>query len=329
MENGVFLIERFGLFAIFVNVLLSSGGLPLPCYPMLMLAAALAAPTGIRIPEIVATGAVATLIADSAWFWGGRRYGGTVLKLLCRISLSPDSCVRRTETVFTRVGPASVALAKFVPGLSNISVALAGATGIAWPTFLLFDAAGAVGFIGAGVALGTFFRRAIAAGLGALDRLGEWGIVFIVAALSAFLVWKWLQRQWFLRQLRVDRVTVAELRAMIEAGTRPTILDVRSAESRARGARIPGSIAADALEQIRPSLSRDVEIIVYCACPNEASAALLANELRRAGFRSVRPLLGGIDAWVEAGLATEAGAKPLTSKCSKPCIDGPNMAQAA
>src|ERR1700688_4948590 len=201
MQNMAFLIERFGLLAIFLNVLLSAGGLPLPCYPALMLAAALAAPTGIRIPEIIATGAAATLIADTAWFWGGRRHGGAVLKLLCRISLSPDSCVRRTESIFTRVGPASLTVAKFIPGLSNISVALAGATGIAFPTFLIFDAAGGVGFIGTGVALGALFRRPIAAGLGVLDRLGEWGVIAIATALLLFLVWKALQRQLFLRRL--------------------------------------------------------------------------------------------------------------------------------
>ncbi|HWE06615.1 MAG TPA: rhodanese-like domain-containing protein [Rhizomicrobium sp.] len=331
MQNVAFLIERFGLLAIFLNVLLSSGGLPLPCYPALMLAAALAAPAGIRIPEIVATGATATLIADTAWFWGGRRYGGAVLKLLCRISLSPDSCVRRTESIFARVGPASLTFAKFVPGLSNISVALAGATGIAFPMFLLFDTAGAVGFIGTGVALGSFFRGAIATGLGFFDRLGEWSILVAAGALLLFLAWKALQRQLFLRRLRIDRITVAELRTLIDSGARSMILDVRSAEARRRGARIPGSIGEDAamIERLCHSVAPDIEIVVYCACPNEASAALVANQLRRAGYRSARPLLGGIDAWVAAGHMIERSRDHPLPECSDACLDGSGLSQAA
>jgi membrane protein DedA with SNARE-associated domain/rhodanese-related sulfurtransferase len=329
MENAVFLIERFGLVAIFLNVLLSSGGLPLPCYPMLMLAAALAAPMGIGIPEIVATGATATIVADSAWFMGGRRYGGTVLKLLCRISLSPDSCVRRTESIFTRLGPASLAFAKFVPGLSNISVALAGASGIAFPVFLVFDAIGAIGFIGTGVALGTVFRHAITAGLGALDRLGEWGLVAIGTTLLAFVVWKWVQRQLFLRRLRIERITVEELRTLIDSGVRPLILDVRSSDARQRDARIPDSIHADKvrLERMHQHISTDAEIIVYCACPNDASAALAANQLRSAGFRRVRPLLGGIDAWVAAGHAIENLSSNPPDDCG--CTGRVELPQAA
>jgi membrane protein DedA with SNARE-associated domain/rhodanese-related sulfurtransferase len=331
MQNVAFLIERFGLLAIFLNVLLSAGGLPLPCYPALMLAAALAAPTGIRIPEIIATGAAATLIADTAWFWGGRRYGGVVLKLLCRISLSPDSCVRRTESIFTTVGPASLTFAKFIPGLSNISVALAGATGTAFPVFLLFDSAGAVGFIGTGVALGSFFRGAIASGLGFFDRLGEWGILFAAGALLLFLIWKALQRQLFLRRLRIERITVAELRTLIDSGARPVILDVRSPEARRRGARIPGSLAGDPpqLVRLREWVAPHSEIVVYCACPNDASAALAANELKHAGFRRVRPLLGGIDAWTEAGHALEHPPLHPAPKCGEPCGSGAEMAQAA
>lgn len=45
--------------------------------------------------------------------------------------------------------------------------------------------------------------------------------------------------------------------------------------------------------------------IVYCACPNEASAARVALQLRDRGFHHVRPLAGGIDAWVSAGLAVD------------------------
>jgi rhodanese-related sulfurtransferase len=46
-------------------------------------------------------------------------------------------------------------------------------------------------------------------------------------------------------------------------------------------------------------IPRDRDIILYCSCPNEVSAARVALLLQRKGFSRVRPLLGGIDAWRE------------------------------
>ena len=48
------------------------------------------------------------------------------------------------------------------------------------------------------------------------------------------------------------------------------------------------------------------EVIVYCACPNEASAAAVAKKLMHAGFKRVRPLAGGIEAWVAKGYDVES-----------------------
>ncbi len=321
MQTAVFLLERYGLLAIFLNVLVAAGGLPFPCYPTLMLAAALAAPADLRLAEIVMTGATAALIADLGWFWSGRRYGRNVLQLLCRISLSPDSCVRRTESVFGRVGPAALPLSKFIPGLSNVSVVVAGGTGIALPTFLALDALGAVLYIGTAVMLGAVFRHAIAGVLNTLAALGTAGLVVLLSGLAIYLVWKWNRRQLVLRRLQMDRITVGALRDLVASGQRPLILDVRSNESRTRDGFIPGSVAVSLarIEETLELAEPDRHVVVYCACPSEASAATAARRLQELGFRKTRPLLGGIDAWVEAGFALEGGCRPVAGNDDDPC----------
>ena len=133
--------------------------------------------------------------------------------------------------------------------------------------------------------------------------LGTVGIIAVVAALILYILLRWWQRRAFIRQLRMDRISVEELIAMIDAGNIPVILDVRSAATRARDGIIPGALAAHP-QDLHPTLmdfDRNAEIVVYCACPNEASAATAAQHLRKAGFRKIRPLLGGVDAWVGAG----------------------------
>jgi rhodanese-related sulfurtransferase len=122
-----------------------------------------------------------------------------------------------------------------------------------------------------------------------------------------YLLFKWWRRWLFIRQLRMDRITVAELRQLIDDDRKLTILDVRPKEIREQDGIIPGAIAAHPtdIDPIVQSYSRESEIIVYCACPNEESAATAAKHLKRAGFKKIRPLLGGIDAWVRDGHPVE------------------------
>ncbi|HYM19047.1 MAG TPA: rhodanese-like domain-containing protein [Micropepsaceae bacterium] len=307
MHNLVLLIEHYGLIVVFLNVLLSQAGLPLPVYPVLVTATALAAGAGAddmtAVPAILAAGVAAAFIADLTWFSAGRAFGKGVLSTLCRISLAPDSCVRQTEATFVRFGPASLSFAKFVPGLTNIAVALAGTARTSWAAFLFFDLIGATLFIGAAVALGVIFRDAIGDVLLVLDAFGRFGLVLIAAALALFLVGKWWQRQRFIRQLRMDRISVEELRELIADGASPIILDVRSDALRDRDGFIPGSVRArmSELEDLKREYARETEVVVYCSCPNEASAAMAARHLKRAGFRRIRPLQGGLEAWALAG----------------------------
>lgn len=309
MQHLAALIEQFGLFAVFLNVLLEQGGLPLPSWPLLIVAGALTW-SGAGVLPTVAAAAGASMLADAGWYIAGQRWGHRVLSMLCRVSLSPDSCVQQTESLFTRAGPQSLLFVKFLPGLGLVTVALAGITGVPMPLFLLLDALGGVAFVAAPILLGRIFHSAVDMILITLAQLGHYGAILLAVALAAYIAMRWIKRLVFIRQLRMDRITVSELAGRISDGQSPVILDVRPAAARRRDGMIPGAHFAHPsdIDSVIREYSRDVEIVIYCACPNEATAALAAQHLKRAGFKTIRPLLGGIEAWSSAGYPVAAGA---------------------
>ena len=115
MQELIELIGRYGVLFVFANVLIEQVGLPVPALPTLVLAGALAADGKVSAPLALLAALLASTLADGAWYLVGRRYGHRVLRTICRLSLSPDSCVRRTENVFDRYGLFSLVLAKFIP----------------------------------------------------------------------------------------------------------------------------------------------------------------------------------------------------------------------
>jgi membrane protein DedA with SNARE-associated domain/rhodanese-related sulfurtransferase len=307
MEHLITLIEHYGLALVFVNVLLLQAGLPVPAYPTLIVTGALAARSPYTLPGLVATAVAASVIADLGWYLVGRRLGGRVLKTLCRISLSPDSCVRQTESIFTRWGARSLTVAKFIPGFASVATAMAGIVRLSPWRFLVFDAIGAALWSGVAISLGYIFRNAVNDVLDVLAAMGRIGLALVVAAFVGYVIMKWVQRQRFIRQLKMDRMTVDELRELFDAGTPTTVVDVRSPLSQATTGRIPGAITVNVtnmpLELLAVPLTN--EVVVYCACPNEASAVKVAQALKQRGFQRVRPLAGGIDAWIDAGHEVE------------------------
>ena len=307
MDHLITLIEHYGLALVFVNVLLLQAGLPVPAYPTLIVTGALAARSPYTLPGLVATAVAASVIADLGWYFVGRRLGGRVLKTLCRISLSPDSCVRQTESIFTRWGARSLTVAKFIPGFASVATAMAGIVRLSPWRFLVFDAIGAALWSGVAISLGYIFRNAVNDVLDVLAAMGRIGLALVVAAFVGYVIMKWVQRQRFIRQLKMDRMTVDELRELFDAGTPTTVVDVRSPLSQAATGRIPGAITVNVtnmpLELLAVPLTN--EVVVYCACPNEASAVKVAQALKQRGFQRVRPLAGGIDAWIDAGHEVE------------------------
>ena len=218
---------------------------------------------------------------------------------MCRISLSPDSCVGLTRRVYARWGAPSLVVAKYIPGFAAVATTLAGEARIPALQFALFDGLGAALWAGGAIALGVIFHEAVAVALEELELLGRYAVVVIVLAIGVFLAVKVWQRYRFAMRIRMARITPQELATLLTSGARTTILDVRAPEHRARSGWIPGSISLQTFAELR--LDTREEIILYCDCPNDASAAVAASELKRKGFARVRPLAGGIEAWLAHG----------------------------
>lgn len=307
MTHLIELVQHYGVALAFVNVLLLQAGLPVPAWPTLIVTGALAARSPYTLAGLLAAAVVASTLGNLGWYFAGRRLGGRVLKTLCQVSLSPDSCVRQTESIFERFGAPSLMFAKFVPGFASVASAMAGVVRISLWRFVLFDAIGAALWAGAPITLGFVFRDAVNQVLDVLAELGRIGIVLLVAAFVAFIVWKYVQRQRFIRQLRMDRLSVGELKGLLSSGEPTTVIDVRSKLAQSVTGRIPGAITVDAtnLRVELLAIEPRSEVVVYCACPNEATAVKVAQALVQHGFKRVRPLTGGIDAWIEAGHEVE------------------------
>jgi membrane protein DedA with SNARE-associated domain/rhodanese-related sulfurtransferase len=300
---------QFGVAIVMLNVLLDQIGLPVPALPTLIVSGAVAAGSHGVAVELLLGASMACLVPDIGWYLAGRRYGGRVMKLLCRISLNPDSCVSQTQLRFERWGPGALLVAKFVPGLAIIAPPLAGATGMGWPRFVLLSSASAILWVGAALGIGMLLQAQVAQLLPHMQHLATLAAALFGVLLVGYVAMKWWQRRKFFLALRMARINVDELYGLIEAGAAPLIVDVRSATARALEPRqVPGAVSmtvADVDEQIG-QLPRDREIVLYCTCPNEASAAQVARVLINHGFQRVRPLHGGLDAWIAAGYGAES-----------------------
>lgn len=313
-------LQHFGLSIVIINVFVDQLGLPVPAVPTLIVAGALAATGQLSLSAVFLGASLACLIADSCWFFLGQLFGMRVLKTLCRISLEPDSCVSNTQSRFERWGVNSLVIAKFVPGLAIIAPPLAGAMRIGWMRFIFLSTLSAALWVGTALVAGILFRTQVEILLIELDRIGSLAGLIVVLILACYVAYKAWERSHFYKMLRMARISVADLHRLMESGAKPVIVDVRSRTARSLEPRwIPGALHVPLEDMGRhlKDLPRDREIILYCSCPSEASAARVARVLVSHGFKRVRPLFGGLDAWLAAGYAVElapAPTQPLSSR---------------
>ena len=299
MQDILRALQLYGLQIVFVGVLLDQGGLPLPSFSLVIVAAGVATNSGAPVWPIFVVAVIATIIADLAWFVGGRYFGAAMLRLICRVSLSPDSCVSNTRRIYMRWGAPSLIFAKYVPGLAAVATTLAGEAAIPLARFALYDSIGAALWAAGGVALGVIFHEAIEVVLDELEVLGNSALVLLAVGLLVFVAVKWWQRWQFKMKIRMARISVAQLLELLRTTAKVAILDARSADSRQRTGWIPGSIWVADVENL--ALGIYEEVVVYCDCPNDATAALVAKRLHAKGVVHVRPLAGGLEAWLDNG----------------------------
>lgn len=308
MSQLLALVVTHGTLLVFAATLAARIGAPVPAAPVLVVAGGLAAAGQLSWIAALAAAIVANILGDGVWFWAGRAHGYRVLRLLCRISLSPDSCVRQSEAFILRWGGSSLVAAKFVPGVSVVAPPMAGALGMSLAAFLGFETLAAAIWAGLFLGLGWVFADQIQQVMDMLSALGMVAVVALVVIVAAYLALRYWRRRMFRSGVAMPRIDVAELRALIDGGAAPVIVDVRSGAARTIDERrIPGALAVELrdIERLVDELPRDRELVLYCNCPNEASAAQAAGRLVARGFTRVRPLAGGLDAWVASGHRVE------------------------
>jgi membrane protein DedA with SNARE-associated domain/rhodanese-related sulfurtransferase len=312
MRDLIDLLVHHGVLVVFVATLAARIGAPVPASPLLVVAGGLAAAGQLSLAAVIGVSILANIAGDALWFQAGRRYGHRVMRLLCRISLSPDTCVRQSEALIGRWGGSSLVAAKFLPGVSVVAAPMAGALGMSIGRFILFEVVAALVWTGAFLALGMVFSQQIQQVLDVMAGTGAVAFGVLVLVLAALLGLRMWRRRQFARSVEIERISVDALQRLMEQGESPVVIDVRSpASAAADGRRIPGAITVElhAVAALAGELPRDRDIVLYCNCPNEVSAARAARMLADAGLLRARPLAGGVDAWAAAGKPL-AGSTP-------------------
>ncbi|HUX27383.1 MAG TPA: VTT domain-containing protein [Terracidiphilus sp.] len=299
----------YGYLLLFAWVLVEQLGVPLPATPVLMAAGALSAEHELSFPLALLAGLLAALIADSAWFIVGRKFGHHVARILCKLSMEPASCVRRTQNSFGRRRAVTLMVAKFIPGLATLAPPVAGQNGMSFGPFLLFDGIGALLWVSALLGAGRLFGDALKRDPSLLDWAGRFSGALLVLGVIAFFLVRVYRNQRFLRKLGEARLEPEELKKQLDAGEQVFIVDLRHPlELLPDPYTLPGALhlSPEALAARHHEIPRDREIVLFCTCPSEATAAKTAMTLRKLGIERVRPLRGGFDEWKRLGYPMDA-----------------------
>lgn len=304
MELPTHILLMYGYLLLYFWVFVEQLGIPLPATPVLLAAGALSAEHQISFPLALVAGVAASLTADTCWFLVGRRYGHHVLRLLCKLSLEPTICVRRTQDSFGRRRRFTLAVAKFVPGLATLAPPVAGQNGMAFSDFLFFDGIGATLWVGTILAVGRLFGDLLKRDPSLLNWAGRFSGALLILGILGFFIGRVIRRRMVLKKLIAARLEPADLKKQLDAGEPVYIVDLRHPlEVLADPFTLPGAhhFSPDALAARHLEITRDIEVVLYCTCPSEATAAKTAMTLQKLGIDRVRPLRGGYDEWKRLG----------------------------
>jgi membrane protein DedA with SNARE-associated domain/rhodanese-related sulfurtransferase len=303
MNDLVALLSAQGAAVVFLATLATRLGAPVPAAPFLVVAGGLAVGGQLSFAAVLLAAVLGNILGDGAWFLAGRRWGYRVMRFLCRISLSADTCVRRSESILGRWGGLSLIAAKFVPGVSVVAPPMAGALGMSNTRFMAYETVAALIWALGFLALGGLFHGAIQDVLAVMSSVGLTATLVGMLLLAAFVAWRYRERR-IARQIEdIEHVEVAALREALAVGARLMVVDLRSAETRKIDDRaVPGAIGITygELDDRLAELQAARELVVFCDCPNDETAIAAARLLAKAGLPRVRVLAGGIAAWAAA-----------------------------
>lgn len=303
------ILLTYGYLLLFGWVLVEQFGIPLPATPVLLAAGGLSAEHQINFAAALVAGFLACLVADTAWFLIGRRYGHHVLRILCKLSMEPTICVRRTQDSFGRNRSLMLIFAKFVPGLATLAAPVAGENGMSLPVFWLFDGIGAVLWLTALLTVGRLFGDALKRDPNVMDWVGRSSGALLVLGILGWFVARLYRRRSVLKKLVQLRLEPEELKAQLDAGEQVYIVDLRHPlELLAEPFTLPKAMhfSPDALAARHGEIPRDRDVVLFCTCPSEATAAKTAMTLHKLGIERVRPLRGGYDEWKRLGFPLDA-----------------------
>ena len=309
MALPIHILSVYGYLLLFGWVLIEQLGVPLPATPVLLAGGALSAEHELKFSLALLAALLACLISDSTWFFVGRRYGRHMLNLLCRLSLEPTACVRKTQNSFGRRRHITLLFGKFVPGLASLMSPIAGQNGMRYWDFLLFDVLGSFLWVTALLTGGRIFGEALQRDPTALAWVGRFSGSLLVLGIVAFFALRVLRRKQLLRRLSQSRLEPEELKRLLDAGDQVYIVDLRHPlELLPDPFVLPGAlhVSPEDLAARVSEIPRDRDIVLYCTCPSEATAAATALKLHRLGVERVRPLKGGFDEWKRLGYPMDA-----------------------
>lgn len=303
------ILLMYGYFVRFGWVLVEQIGIPLPATPVLMAAGALSADHQLNFVAALAACVAACMASDTTWFLVGRRHGHRVLRMLCRMSMEPGVCVRRTQGSFSRLGGRTLLFAKFIPGVALLAPPVAGQNGMSLGEFVLMDGIGSTIWAGTLLVIGRLFGDAIRRNPNLLEWVGRFSGALLVLGIIGFFVARIIRRRMQMRKLIESRLEPEELMRQLEAGQPVYIVDLRHPlELLPDPFKLPGAfhVSPEDLAARAHEIPRDRDVVLYCTCPNEASAAATALQLYKLGIERVRPLRGGFDEWKRLGYPMDA-----------------------
>lgn len=303
------ILLAYGYLLLFVWVLVEQFGIPLPATPVLLAAGALSADRKVSFTVALLAGLLACLISDSSWFFIGRRYGHHVLRLLCKLSMEPTICVRKTQDSFGRRRGTTLLYAKFIPGLATLAAPVAGQNGMGYLSFVVFDAIGATLWMTALLTAGRLFGDALKRNPNLFDWVGRFSGALLVVGILGFFIARLYRRRRLLHKLVKARLEPEELKRQLDAGEPVYIVDLRHPlELIPDPFTLPGAVhvSPETLEARVQEIPRDRDVVLYCTCPSEATSAQTAMKLHKLGIERVRPLRGGFDEWKKLGYPMDA-----------------------
>jgi len=300
---------HYAYLILFLWVLVEQLGVPVPSIPVLLTAGTLTATHEVHHVYALLAVLAACVVSDSMWYSLGRRYGGGVLRLLCRFSFEASTCVSKTEGYFSRRGPTTLLVSKFIPGLSTVAPPIAGQIGMPYGRFLIWDLGGSILWAETFLLAGRFFGDVAQKSARFFHWLGHFAFAIFILMVLGIMAYRFLKQRKFLQQVRDMRLEPAELKEMMdlaeEQGNKPPfIVDLRHPLDYLPDPRVlPGAlrIGPNEIRQHSEIIPRDRDVVLYCTCPSEETSAKLALQLHKLGIYRVRPLRGGFEGWKAAG----------------------------